>query len=452
MRIVVGGAGRVGKSIVSYLTRGDNDIVVIDNDEKKLNELARDFDVLPIFGSVSHPDILKKAEASKADLLIAVSDSDEVNIVASKIAHSFFGVPRKVVRVSSKVYLNPEWGALFDDENIPVDVVVSPDYEIAQAINRVLQVPGMSGVFPLVDNKVYLLSFRCPKKCPLLHMPFSQLERIAPDMKVAVVCIIRSGRLIVPHGETVLSYGDDVYLLVEADKVEGVVHNFGLEKKPNENIVIFGGNEIVRYLAEKIEEDESVLSCKIIDENPQTAKSLAESLNKVVVLNGPMMSDSILSDASITTADAALAITSDDKDNIIASMIARKNGVENTLALINSRQHNTPIINIGDNVIIDRTAITISKILPELRRARINKAHSLGFGFGEVWEISIDNNSILVGSTVKDLQMPQNSEVFMLVRGDEIIFTSSESKIAQGDKLVVFVSAADIKRVEKIFA
>lgn len=185
MKIIVGGAGSVGKSIVAYLSRGNNDVAVVDEDERKLNEVAREWDVMPVLGSVAHPDVLQKAEAGKSDLLIAATESDEVNMIACQAAYSLFNVPRKVARISARVYHKAAWGGLFGDHDIPVDLAVSPEYEIAGAIKRVLQFPGISGICPFAGKKLMLLSFRCPKKSPLLQIPLDHLERRS------LICILR---------------------------------------------------------------------------------------------------------------------------------------------------------------------------------------------------------------------------------------------------------------------
>ena len=452
MKIIVGGAGNVGKSIVAYLSRGDNDIVVIDNDEESLEEVERQWDVLPMLGSVSHPDILKKAGASKADLLIAATGSDEVNMIACQVAHSIFNIPRKVARISARIYLKAAWGNLFGDRDVPVDLAFSPEYEIAQTIKRVLKYPGMSGIYPLVDKKVLLMSFRCPKKCPLLQIPLDQLERADPDLHISLVNIIRKGKGFIPTAEDTFHVGDEISLLAKAEDVETVVRNFGLERKENEQILIFGKDQVVADLAQALEDDDNISGCRIIDEDPLSAKRLAEKLNKTAVFQGSMMSDVVLNEADISWADAVVAATADDKDNIIATLIARKNDVENTIALVNSRSHNTQIINVGDNILIDRTSITISSILKELRKVHINQAYSLGFS-GEIWEIVVDNNSRLAGSSLLELGFGDRCKICAIYRKGEFIFSPQKNeKIELGDELIFFVKPDYIRRAEKIFA
>lgn len=452
MKIIVGGAGNVSKSIVAYLSRGNNDVAVIDEDERRLNEVAREWDVMPVLGSVAHPDILQKAEAGKSDLLIAATESDEVNMIACQAAYSLFNIPRKIARISARVYHKAAWGGLFGDHDIPVDLAVSPEYEIAGAIKRVLQYPGMSGIYPFAGKKLVLLSFRCPKKSPLLQIPLDHLERADPDLQIAVVNVIRNGRGFIPGSDDTFHAGDEINLLAEAGEIENVIHSFGLERKDNERVVIFGGDQITAYLAEALEDDDGIAACRVIDEDPRSAARLAEHLNNTAVFNGSIMSDMVLSEAGITDADAAVAVTNEDKDNIIAAMIARKNGVENTFALVNSRSANTQMINVGENILIDRTTITISAILKELRKVRLNNACTLGFS-GEVWEIAVDGNSPLIGSAFAQLNLPKESRICALIRkGETILSPALTEKVEENDALIFFVAPSSIRRAEKIFA
>lgn len=451
MKIIVGGAGNVGKSIVAYLSRGNNDVTVIDEDERKLNEVAREWDIMPVLGSVAHPDILQKAEAGKTDLLIAATDSDEVNMVACQAAYSLFDIPRKVARLSARVYHKAAWGKLFGEHDVPVDLALSPEFEIAAAIRRALQYPGISGLYPFAGRKLMLLSFRCPKKSPLLQIPLDHLERADPDLHIAVINIIRNGRGFIPGADDTFHAGDEINLLAAADDIEDVIHSFGLERKDNERVLIFGGGSITAYLAEALEDDDGI-SCRVIDEDPQSAAQLAEYLNNTAVFSGSVMSDMVLSEAGIADTDAAVAVTGEDKDNIIAAMIARKNGVENTFALVNSRSANTQMINVGDNILVDRTTITISAILKELRKVRLNNACTLGLS-GEVWEIAVDGNSTLIGSTFAQLGLPKESRVCALIRKGETMLLPGEGEhIEEGDVLVFFTAPASIRRAEKIFA
>ena len=452
MRIIVGGANSISRSIVGYLSHGNNDIVVIDDDEQALNSIAQEWDVLPILGRVSHPDLLKKADAANADLLIAATNSDEVNMVACQAAYTLFDIPRRVACIDSRVYFKAAWGGLFNDESLPIDLVVSPEYEIAKALMNIIKVPGMSAVYPLAERKVQLLSFRITKKCPLVNLPLRDLENSAQGLKTMIVSIVRGGKVILPKGEDMLHGGDEVNVLVASGKVDELVTAFGLEHKANERVIIVGGNKSALYLAEKLEADDNIISCKIIDDNVKTAEELAEKLNKTAVFSGSIMSESILNDVGIQNADAAVALGFEDKDNLVAAMVARKNGVENTIALVTERTANTQIINIGENILVDRTALTISSILKELRTANISHAYSLGATLGEIWEILIQDDSALIGTEISHLPLPSESKVCAIVRKGEILFELDDLTIEVEDKLIFFCAPSAIRKAEKIFA
>lgn len=452
MKIIVGGANSISRSIIGYLSNGNNDIVVIDDDEQALNDLAKEWDVLPIFGRVSHPDILKKAEASTADLLIAATDSDEVNMVACQAAYTLFDIPRRVARIDSRVYLKATWGGLFDDESLPIDLAVSPEYEIAKALMNIIKIPGMSLVYPLCDKKLQLLSFRITKKCPLIQIPLSHMERAAPGLDIAIVSIVRGGKVLFPSGDDELHGGDEISLLVRTEDVDDVVHHFGLEHKANERIVIVGSNNIALYLAERLEADDNIISNKIIDNSTQSAALLAEKLNKTIVFSGSIMSEAILEEAGVEGADASVAVDFEDKDNLVASMVAKKNGVENTIALVTERTANTQIINIGENILVDRTSITMSSILKELRKVNIVQACTLGAGIGELWDILIHDNSTLLGSKVTSIKLPNESRICALIRHGEMYFDLTEKVLENGDRLMFFCAPSAIRKAEKVFA
>lgn len=450
MKIIVCGAGSVGRSIVAYLSRGSNDIIVIDTDSHKLDEMSKEWDIQPINGSASHPDVLEKAGARSADMIIAATDRDEVNLVTCQVAHSLFNVPKKIARIDSASFLSPQWNMLYNEENIPVDLVISPEIEIGKAILEVLKIPGTSEVLTLADKKVYLLAFRCQNSCPLIQTPLVHLERLAPELDVNIVSIVRGGRSFIPRGGDVINPGDEIYFLVSADKIADTIRDFGMERTPNEKIIIFGGNLIAGYLASRLEQDDNIQSVKIIDEDEESVRFLADTLKDAVVIHGEMMSDVILTEAGIQSADAAIAVTSHDKDNLLASLLAKKSGVSSAISLVNSRAYDNLIDNVADNILIDRSSVTISSILQELRKAKLSDAYSLGRGFGELWEIRVDADSLIAGRTVAEVGLPKTSMIGAVCRGETVIFPSSSERIEAGDLLIVFVCTRDIRKVERL--
>ncbi len=452
MKIVVCGAGRIGKNIVSYLSQGNNDISVIDNDQRHLDEIAKEWDVLPVLGSASHPEILEKAGAMNADLILAVTNVDEVNMIACQVADYLFHVRKKIARIDSKDFMDPLWCELYNEKNIPLDLMISPDIEIAKAIYSIIKIPGTSSVMPLYDNKIFLLSIRCQENCPLFKVPLNHIEMVAPELRISLVSIVRQGKNFIPGPDFMLEEGDEVYFLVEEKQIDDAVHTFGMDKPSNEKVVIFGGNLISQFLAKKLGKDDSISSCKIIDEDSTSAKHLARILDNTTIIYGEMMSDIILDEAGVNTADVTVSATLRDKDNLLASLISRKNGARSTISLVNSRAYSTLVSNFSDSIVVDSSSVTVSAILKELRKAKIRQAYSLGRGFGEVWEIKIDENSPIIDKKIIELEIPDNSKVCAICRGEIIIYPTLYDKIYEGDNVILFSSSKAIRKVEKIFS
>ncbi len=451
MKIIVCGAGAVGRSIVSYLVKGNNDIVVIDNNPKRLEDLAQEFEVLPILGSASHPSVLEKADAKKTQLLIAATDNDEVNLTACNVAHSLFEVPRKIARLNSSEFLNPLWANLYKDEHIPVDLIISPEEEIGKYIYSMLKIPGSSEVRTLLNNRLYLVAFKIPEKSPFVKVPLLNLTQVDESLEVEIVCINRKNNIFIPYKNDVIEAKDEIYALIPAEKINATMSAFGAENSAIERVVVFGGNEVSKCIAGLCEQDDNIISCKIIEEDYEKAMQIAKSLDNTVVLQGQMMSDKILSEAGIYNADVSVAVTLKDEDNILSSMLSKKCGVKNNISLVNSPFYNNLVDIVDENILVDRTSVTISKILCELRCPEVKKAFSLGRGFAEIWEVPVAEGSRLVGKTIKSLDLPASSKVCAISREDEIIFPSELEEIQNGDILVFYVFSAGIKKLENIF-
>ena len=448
MKILIGGAGNAGRSIVDYLSQADNDIIVVDTDREKLDNIAKEFDVQTILGSISHPGVQEKIGAKDADILIAVTNDDEVNLVACQVAYSLFQVPKKIARVESEYFLNPLWNTLYSDRNLPVDLVISPDIEIAKNILNLLEFPGTTAVFPLVDSKLYLIGFKCDKACPLIN---TEINEIKQYYNSPVIHIIRDDKSFFAKPNETIHANDEIFVLVEKDNVFDTLHDFGVSIKPFENLVIFGGNAISYCIASSIEKDDTITNCKIVEDDKEIAQDLAENLNDIQIIKGEMMSDVILDEVQIKDADISVAITENDKDNLLASMVARKSGVPYTVSLVNSRAYDNLIDNGGENVIIERSLITTSAMLQDLRKAKINDAYCLRRGMGEVWEVRIDKDSLNTGKTIQELNLPDKCKVSAIYRNDEIIYNTSDSVIEEGDILILFVSSQAMRKAEEIF-
>lgn len=452
MKIVIGGATNVGKSIIGYLSLGDNDIIVVDEDAAKLEEVSKEYDVQPVKGSISHPNVQESIGMKNVDMLIAVTESDEVNMIACQVAYTLFNVPKKIARVDSEYFLNPLWNTLYNEKNLPIDLVITPDIEIAKFIQQLFEFPGSTAVFPLSGNKVNIFAFR-HKDADIPFMKFSvkHINTKLSELAAKIVLIVRGNRRLIPDDETFLQRNDMIYISCFPHKNVEIMHLFGVDHNPYERIIMFGANAISYYLASQIEKSESGTFCSIIEQNQDKAATLSEKLNTTAVVAGEMTSDVILREVGFASTDVSLAITERDKDNLLISLLASKNKDTQAFSLVNSRNYNTLTNNIRNNVIIDRSMITISALLSSLRRARIFEAYSLGSDIGEIWEIRLGTDSINVGHSVSSLKINNESCVMLIIRGEELIYDFTNIVLKESDKVVVFVAPQNIRQIEKIF-
>lgn len=453
MKIAVGGASSVGKSIIGYLSLGNNDIVVVDEDAVKLDEIAKEYDVQPVLGSISHPDIQESIGMKDMDMLVAVTDNDEINMIACQVAYTLFSVPRKIARVDSQYFLNPLWNTLYNEKSLPIDLIITPDVEIGKFITSVYNLPGSSAVFPFLGNKINIFAFRLrDTDIPFIKFSLNHINRKLAEVTAKIVLIMRGNRRIVPNEEDVyLQRNDLIYISCYSEQNTEIMRLFGVDHNPYEKVVIFGANTISYYFASQIEKNENVASCCIIEDEADTAAKMAEKLNNTSVILGEMMSDVILQDAGFANADVSVAVTDKDKDNLLISLLAAKNKETQALSLVNSKDYNQLAFSIRNNVIIDRSVITISAILHYLRKARIDEAYSVGRGIGEFWEIRLGQDSVNLGKNIKELKIPRDSSIMLIVRDGRLIYDLDKQRLQADDKVLVFVSPADIRDVEKIF-
>ncbi len=452
MRIIVCGAGSVGKSIVSYLVKGNNDIAVIDKDQRNLDEISKEFDVMPVLGQASHPTVLERAGAAECDLILAVTDIDEVNMVICQVAYTLFDIPRKIARINNEIFLDPLWSTLYNDKNIPIDLIISPDIDIAENILRILKYPGSSGVLPVLGSKGCILTLKLEPGCPLADIPLLQIGRQDEELNVAFVNVVRNGECFIPESYDCLKSGDEITVYTPQNEIEKTIRSFGLEKPVNERLLIFGGNAVAQYLGQEIEHDDNIAGCKIIEEDINIARRIALDLNHVVVIQGEMMSDLILNEADIRHADASIAVTDNDKDNLLISLIAAQSGVTTAVSVVNTPAYNELIFNMGSSILVDRSAVTISKILKEIRKTRMQDAYSVSRGCGEIWEICVSDDSIAAGKKIGEINLPKQSRIFVVQNKDGICYPEPATLLQPGDVILLYIDSGVIKQVEKIFS
>jgi len=452
MKVIVCGAGQVGFHIAQHLSRENNDVTVIDQSPDLIRRVSDTLDVQGVVGYASRPDVLEQAGAEDADMIIAVTAADEVNMVACQVAHSLFNVPTKIARVRHQAYLQPMWANLFSREHMPIDVIISPEIEVAHAITRRLSVPGAFEVIPLVDGLVRLLGVRCGENCPLVNTPLRQITQLFPDLKVTIVGVERDGKVILPEAEMEMLVGDNVYFVVAVDNQERTLASFGHEETEARRIVIFGGGNIGMFLAEQLEEHETRLNVKLIELDPVRAEECAKRLTKTMVLCGDVLDGAVMEEANIAMTETVIAVTNDDEINILSSLLAKREGAKRVISLINKGEYGTLIGSLGIDVVVDPRNITVSNIIQHVRRGRIHSVHTLGEGFGELIEAEALETSPMVGMPLRDAKLPDGLVIGAVVRGEKVINPRGNTVINTGDRVVMFAASDVISKVEKMFS
>jgi len=452
MKVVICGAGQVGSNIARHLALENNDVTVVDKSAELVRKISDTLDVKGIVGQASRPDVLERAGLEDADLLIAVTLSDEVNMIACQVAHSLFDVPTKIARVREQAYLQPMWANLFSRDNMPIDVIISPEMEVARAISRRLRVPGAFEMIPLVEDKVKLLGVRCEENCPVVNTPLRQLTKLFPDLNIVIVGIMRDDSAIVPTSEDQMEIGDEVYFVVDSTQVDRAMAAFGHEEHAAGRLLILGGGNIGLSLAQEIEVGHDWVKTKIIESSKIRAEHIASILEKTMVLQGDVLDQEILEEANIAETGTVVALTNVDETNILASLLAKRYGCQRAITLINKSAYEPLISSLGIDVVVSPRNITVSTILQHVRRGRIHSVHTLREGFGELIEAEALETSDLVGKPLRDVKLPTGVLLGAIVRDGEMICPGGSTVVQASDRVVLFAAAEVVRKVEKMFS
>ena len=452
MKVIVCGAGQVGFNIARYLASENNDVTVVDRSADLIRRISDSLDVKGIVGHASHPDSLQQADAEGADILIAVTQADEVNMMACQVAHSLFNVPTKIARVRHQSYLNPAYRTLFSREHMPIDVIISPEIEVARAVTRRLEVPGAFEMIPLAEGRVKLVGVRCGEGCPLINTPLRQLTQIFPDLNTVIIGLTRQGRAIIPTADDEMQAGDEAYFVVDSEQLPRAMAAFGHEEPEARRLLIFGGGNIGLFLAKQVESEYPWVNAKMIEATPERAEAVAAELKKTVVLHGDVLEPEILEEANVGTADTVVAVTNDDETNILSALLAKRYGCGRTIALINKATYEPLITTLGIDVVVSPRNITVSTILQHVRRGRIHSVHTLRDGFGELIEAEAMETSPLVGVPLRDADLPPGVLIGAIVREGLVISPRGETIIEPNDRVVLFAASDVVRKVEKMFS
>jgi trk system potassium uptake protein TrkA len=452
MKVIICGAGQVGTPIARRLASENVDVTVIDKSPQLIGRIRDSIDVRGLVGLASLPDVLETAGAEDADMIIAVTQADEVNMVACQVAHSLFNVPTKIARVRDQSYLRPIWADLFSRNHMPIDFIISPEVEVARAVGRRLQAPGAFDMIPLAGDKVRVIGVRCLSDCPILNTPLRLLTGIFPDLKIVIVSIVRGEKAIVPTSEEQLQAGDEVYFVAETGHLARAMTAFGHEEAEARRVVIVGGGNIGLLIAQRIEKEFPGVTAKLIEIDKKRAEFIAEALEDTVVLNGDALEPEILEEVNVEAAETLIAVTNEDEVNVFASLLAKQAGCRRTITLVNGTTYNTLVTSLGIDVVVNPVAITVSTILQHLRRGRIRAVHSLREGIGEIIEAVALETSGLVGTPIKEIKLPSGALFGALVRDGEVIVPRGTTVVNANDRVILFARPQAVKKVEKLFS
>ena len=450
MKIIICGAGQVGRGIAERLASEGNDVTVVDSSQQLVESIRDQLDVRGFVGHGSHPDVLEAAGAADADMVIAVTLYDEVNMVACQVAHSIFSVPTKVARIRAQSYREPGYEDLFAREHMPIDVIISPEVEVGEMVLQRIALPGATDTVRFADGNVTMIAIECDEDCPVIDTPLGQLSELFPDLSAVVVGIWRGGSLFVPHSNDAMVAGDLAYVVVRSDKVRRTLSIFGHEERQASRIVIVGGGNIGRYVAAAIESRQSAARVKIVEASRDQAEVIADRLERTVVLHGSGLDQSILAEASVERADLMVALTNDDQVNILSSILAKRMGCKAAMALLNNPSYYDFTKSLGIDAHVNPRAVTVSRILQYVRRGRIRSVHSVQNGAAEVIEADALETSGLVGTALRDLDLPDGIRIGALYREGSVMVPDGDTVIRARDRIVIFATAEQVKHVEQM--
>lgn len=451
MKITILGAGQVGGSVARHLaSEGNNQITLVDTREEPLQILQEQLDIRTVQGYATHPSVLKQAGGDSADLLLALTWNDEVNILACQVAHALFQTPTKIARVQSTEYLDcPQ---LFSKEFLPIDLLINPQQLVSDYIQRIIEDPNALQVLEFAEGRVRMVGVKAYYHGPLVGKPLKVLNEHMPGIDTRVAVIFRQGQSIIPGGDTVIQAGDEVFFITARQHIRDVMGELRQLEKPLKRIILAGAGNIGRRLALALEKDFQI---KIIEKNPACAARVAEQLSRAIMLVGDAGDEDLLIEENIEHTDLFCAITNDDEDNIVSAMLAKRLGARMVMSLIN-RPAYTDLVEGGRiDIAVSPQQATISNLLAHVRRGDMAKVHALRRGAAEAIEAVAHGNrstSQVVGRRIEDLSLPRGTTIVAMVRGEQLIIAHHDTEIQPEDHVILFLT--DKKRlpeVERLF-
>ncbi len=450
MKIIILGAGQVGTSVAENLASEANDITIVDTDTEKLQELQDRLDLSTVHGNASHPEVLERAGAADADMVLAVTNSDETNMVACQVAYTLFHTPTKIARVRASEYLShPE---LFTQDAMPVDVIISPEQVVTDYVQRLIEHPGALQVLDFAHGLVSLVAVRAYYGGELVGHQLKELRDHMPDNETRVAAIFRRGSAIIPEGSTVIEADDEVFFIAAKKNIRAVMRELRKLEKPVKRVMLAGGGNIGTRLAHALEHKYQV---KLIERNPEHTVQLSEELDRTIVLHGDAADEALLIEENIGDMDVFCALTNDDEANILSAMLAKRLGARKVMSIINRAAYVDLVQSGLVDIAISPKLATIGSLLAHVRRGDVVVVHSLRRGAAEAIEAVAhgdQNSSRVVGRSIEDVRLPKGASIGAIVRGDEVIIVHHDTVIEAEDHIIIFlIDKKLVAEVERLF-
>ena len=452
MNIIICGAGRVGYSISKQLSAQGHSITVIDQSSEFIQKINETQDVKGVVGRATYPSVLEKAGAEDTDMIIAVTQNDETNMVICQVAYSIFKINKKIARLRGQEFLGGKWGKLYGESNLPIDVIISPELEVAKSLQRKLEAPGALDSVPFVGGKIKVLEIDIDKKCPLVNTELSKLTQKFPDLKANILGVIRGEKFVILKKKDKILFNDKAFVVINASQINKTLSAFGHEEKMAKKILIIGGGNIGFNLAKNLENDSDDVRVKIIEKNKDRAELIANELNNTIVINGDGLDEDVLKEANIEEAETILSLTNDDEDNIMVSVLAEKNNPnKRTIALVNKQNYSLLQSSLKINDLVDPRNTTISTILKHVHKGTIETVYTLLDGEYEFIEAEVLETSELISKSIKDSNLPKEIRIGAVVRKKEVIIPKSDFKFEKKDLVVFLTKREHLEKVESLF-
>ncbi len=452
MNIIICGAGRVGFTIAKLLTEQDHSVTIIDQSSEDIQKLNESLDVKAIVGKATYPSILEKADAANADMIIAVTKNDEINMLICQIAYTVFNIPKKIARIRSQDYLNPKFSKVYNKENLPIDVIISPELEIAKSILRKLEAPGALDNVPFAENKIRLIEISIDEKCPIADIKLNDLTKRFPDLNANILGVVRKNNFIMLKKNDVMKIDDKAYVLINSSQMQKTLEAFGHNEKISNKILIIGGGNIGFNLAKNIEQSFEDARLKIIEKNKERAKEIANELNNTIVISGNGLDEDVLNEANLEEVETVIALTNDDEDNLMVSVLVEKfSKNKRTMALINKPNYSLLQSSLKIDDLIDPRMNTVSSILKHVHKGTIENAYTILNGEYEVIEAEIIETSELINKELKNTDLPDEIRIGAVLRKNEVIIPRSNFIFKKDDVVVLMAKRDFLPVVENMF-